>query len=363
VTTSERHLRQTGLSVVGAAGQEALRGSTVLVAGCGALGTVAAELLARAGVGTLVIVDRDLVEYSNLSRQTLYGEQDASRSTPKAEAARTRLGRIDPGIRVRAFVEDLSSTTVESLVEGVDLIVDGLDNFETRYLLNDVAIKNAIPYLYGGAVGTRGMTMPVLARGGSGESARIRWSADEATPCLRCLFPSPPAAGAVETCDSVGVLGTVTSHVASRQATEAVKLLVGDLANLDRSLWSIDAWTNQLSRLQLHLDDHDACACCGERRFDFLEAPADRIRILCGRNGVQILGDGRPVDLDRVLERLRPAGRFEVNSGVIHGVLEDARTPDGGAVTLTIFPDGRSVVEGDADPAWARGILSRFVGI
>lgn len=363
MSASDRHLRQTGLSVVGTSGQEALRRSTVLIAGCGALGSVTAELLARAGVGTLVVVDRDLVEYSNLSRQLLFDERDAARSTPKAEAARTRLGRIDPEIRVRAFVEDISSTTIESLAEGVDLVVDGLDNFETRYLVNDVAVKRRIPYLYAGAVGTRGMTMPVLPRGGSAPEARVGWTAGESTPCLRCVYPNPPAAGTVETCDTVGVLGSVTALVASRQATEAIKLLVGDSTHLDRSLWSIDAWSNQTSRLRIRLEDHEACPCCDHRRFEFLEAPPDRVRPLCGRPGVQILGDGHDVDLAGILDRLRASGRFEHRDGMVRGELEAARTADGGVVTLTIFEDGRAVVEGDSDPGWARSVLSRFVGL
>ncbi len=359
----ERHLRQTGLPVIGRAGQDALRDATVLIVGCGALGTVTAELLARSGVGTLVIVDRDLVEYSNLSRQVLFSEKDAARSTPKAEAARTRLGRIDPEVRVRAFVEDISSENVEGLTEGVDLIVDGLDNFETRYLVNDVAVKHRIPYLYAGAVGTRGMTMPVLARGGAGDGALVRWTPAEATPCLRCIYPDPPAAGIVETCDTAGVLGSVTAQVASRQVTEAIKLLVGDLQHLDRSLWSIDAWTNQTSRLRVRIEDHEECVCCGSRRFEFLDAPPDRVRPLCGKAGVQIRGDGADVDLARILERLQSSGRFERRDGVVHGELEAVRTADGHAVMLTIFEDGRAVVEGDSDPAWARGVLSRFVGL
>ncbi len=362
MSVSDRHLRQIGLSTIGAHGQEALRGSTVLIAGCGALGTVAAEILGRAGVGTLVVVDRDLVEYSNLSRQLLFATQDARRSTPKAEAARTRLGRIDPDIRVRAFVEDISSATVESLIEGVDLIVDGLDNFETRYLLNDVAIKHGLPYLYGGAIGTRGMTMPVLARGGAGASGRVQWSSEDATPCLRCLFPTPPRAGTVETCDTVGVLGTVTATVAARQATEAIKLLVGDLAHVDRSLWSIDLWANRMQRLGLETAAHPSCDCCVDRRFEFLDAPPDPARPLCGRAGVQIMGDGVDVDLQAILDRLHAVGHFEERDGVIRGVFEEVAAPDGGTVTLTLFSDGRSVVEGDSDPAWARGILARFVG-
>lgn len=339
----------------------------MFIAGCGALGTVAADLLCRAGVGTLVLVDRDVVEASNLQRQTLFTERDAERAVPKSEAARLRLGQVDSTIRVRAFVEDIAPDTVESLVEGCDLVLDGLDNFETRYLLNDVAVKHGLPYLYGGAVGTTGTTMPVLPRRGSSEptdaSTRVRFTAADATPCLRCLFPAPPAPGVLPTCDTAGVLGPVTATIAARLATEAIKLLVGDLESLDRTLRSDDFWRNDHRAMSIDDAFHPACPCCIERRFDFLDAPVERARPLCGRNAVQI----RPehpveVDLEALASRLEKAVPVNLGSGVLSVRLEEERSPSGRPVELTIFADGRVVVAGDTDPSWARGVHARFVG-
>lgn len=363
VAVPDRHHRQRLLPVVGDDGQEALRASTVFIAGCGALGTVAADLLCRAGVGTLVIVDRDVVERSNLQRQTLFTERDADRGVPKAEAARLRLGQVDAAIRVRAFVEDIAPDTIESLVEGCDLILDGLDNFETRYLLNDVAVKHGLPYLYGGAVGTTGTTMPVLPRGGAGEATRVGFADADATPCLRCLFPEPPAPGVLPTCDTAGVLGPVTATIAARLATEAIKLVVGDLASLDRTLRSDDFWRNEHRAMAIDDAFQSFCPCCVERRFEFLDGPVDRARPLCGRNAVQIRPDRAvDLDLDQLASRLGDVGAARRGDGVLAIRLDAERSPSGDPVELTIFADGRTVVAGDTDPAWARSVHARFIG-
>lgn len=340
-----------------------MRASTVFIAGCGALGTVAADLLCRAGVGTLVIVDRDVVERSNLQRQTLYTERDADRGMPKAEAARLRLGQVDAGIRVRAFVDDIAPDTIEALVEGCDLILDGLDNFETRYLLNDVAVKHGLPYLYGGAVGTTGTTMPVLPRGGAGAATRVRFTNVEATPCLRCLFPEPPAPGVLPTCDTAGVLGPVTATIAARLATEAIKMIVGDLASLDRTLRSDDFWRNEHRAMSIDDAFQPFCPCCIERRFEFLDGPVDRARPLCGRHAVQIRPE-RPVDLDlgALAARIGGAAQATLADGVLAVRIVDEQSPSGRPIELTIFADGRAVVAGDTDPAWARSVHARFVG-
>jgi molybdopterin/thiamine biosynthesis adenylyltransferase len=363
VTESDRHHRQRLLPVVGDAGQEALHDATVFIAGCGALGTVAADLLCRAGVGTLVIVDRDVVELSNLQRQTLYVEADAKRGTPKAEAARLRLGAIDPSVRVRAFVEDIAPDTVESLVEGCDLVLDGLDNFETRYLLNDVAVKHGLPYLYGGAVATGGVTMPVIPRGGAGGSTRIRFTDADATPCLRCVFPEAPPPGTLPTCDTAGVLGSATATIAARLAAEAMKLIVGDLASLDRTLRSTDLWRNEHRAMAVADAFDPSCPCCVARRFEFLDGPVDRVRPLCGRNAVQIRPD-RPADLDleELAGRLAIVGLTELRPGVLDVRLSQERSPTGHAVSLTVFSDGRTIVEGDTDPIWARSVTARILG-
>ncbi len=360
----ERHHRQRLLPMIGHEGQRALAESTILIAGCGALGTVAADLLCRAGVGRLVLVDRDVVEITNLQRQTLFTERDARRSVPKAEAARLRLGEIDGSTRVRAFVEDIASDTIEDLAEGCDLLLDGLDNFETRYLLNDLAIRDGLPYLYGGAIATGGMTMPVLARSGPGEGRRIRWTRSQATPCLRCLFPDPPEPGVVPTCDTAGVLGSVTTTIAARLSTEAIKLMVGRIDAIDRTLRRIDLWAND--HVALELDDafDPECPCCVRGRFEFLDADGPSARALCGRNAVQIrAGEGRGgVDIPVLRDRLSARGTFEIVEGVLRGTIEDERSPSNESVEITVFPDGRAIIHGDVDIAWARGIHARFLG-
>ncbi|MAC18399.1 MAG: thiamine biosynthesis protein ThiF [Phycisphaerae bacterium] len=363
-STTDRHHRQRLLPVIGDDGQRSLAASTVLVAGCGALGTVAADLLCRAGVGTLVLVDRDVVELTNLQRQTLYTERDAARSTPKAEAARLRLGQVDENIRLRAFVEDIAPDTVEELADGCDLLLDGLDNFETRYLLNDLAVKRGLPYLYGGAIGTGGMTMPVLPRSGPGVNARIRWTSDQSTPCLRCLFPDPPPPGVMPTCDTAGVLGSITATIAARLATEAIKVLVGDLESVDRTLRRDDLWKNQHHALSIDDAFDRECGCCVHRRFEFLEATGPTTRMLCGRNAVQIRSapGSEEVDLAALQSRLAARGRFELQAGMLRGVLADEVSPTGDPVAISVFPDGRIIVEGDTDTAWARGVHARILG-
>ncbi|MAD19549.1 MAG: thiamine biosynthesis protein ThiF [Planctomycetaceae bacterium] len=362
MTDPDRYRRQVRLPGIGEEGQARLGRGTVLVAGCGALGTVAADLLCRAGVGTLVIVDRDLVESTNLQRQTLFTERDAERSTPKAEAARLRLAQANSTVRIRAFVDEIDSSTIESLAAGCDLVVDGLDNFETRYLLNDFAVSQGIPYLYGAGVATEGMSMPVLSRRGPGASARIRWSESESTPCLRCLFPTPPPAGTTPTCETAGVLGSVTMTVAAHQATQAIKLLVGDVAAVDRTLRSFDLWKNANRSLDIDGAMDPDCPCCVGARYEHLHAAPAPVRILCGRNAVQIrTGDGQ-VDLDPLADRFAGLGVFERVGTSLRGRLRDERSPDGSPVSLVVFADGRAIIEGGTDPDWALGVFDRIVG-
>ena len=362
--SDHRYHRQALLPGIGERGQARLRDSTVFIAGCGALGTVAADLLCRAGVGTLVIVDRDVVELTNLQRQTLFTERDAERSIPKAEAARLRLGQANSTVRVRAFVEDIDAGTIEDLAAGCDLLLDGLDNFETRYLLNDHAVANGIPYIYGAAVATEGMTMPILPRGGPREGARIRWAEEQATPCLRCLFPEPPPPGTTPTCDTAGVLGSATAQVASHQVSQAIKLIVGDVDAVDRALRSFDLWRNEHRAMDTSAAANPECECCVHARFDFLDADPAPARMLCGRNAVQIrsvVARGS-FDLDRIEERLAAHGVFERGSASIQGVLDEERSPTGHPVSVLVFEDGRAIVEGATDVDWARGVFDRFIG-
>ncbi len=363
----DRHHRQRLLPMIGDDGQRRLAESSVLIVGCGALGTVSAELLARAGVGSLSLVDRDVVEATNLQRQTLYTEADAKAGRAKAEAARDRLREIDSSLRIRGWVDDLDAEGVRGYVGEADVVVDGLDNFETRYLLNDACVEAGVPYLYGGAVGTVGLSMTVLPATDSRAtrtSDRVRIGTEQATPCLRCVFPEPPPAGSSPTCDTAGVLGMVTAMVAARQATEAIKILVGATNRVERGLWSIDPWQGRFACVETIDRPDPACPCCGRRRFEFLEGRRRaETAVLCGRNAVQVRPASRAaLDLDSLHARLGPHGEFHRESGLIRGVLRAECGDEGDPLELTVFIDGRSIVRGTVETERARAIHARYVG-
>lgn len=345
-----RYHRQMLLRGIGEAGQEKLLGSRAVVVGCGALGTVAAELLARAGVGTVVIVDRDVVELTNLQRQVLFDEKDAREGLPKAEAAARKLMTINSGVRVEAVVADFGHRNAEKLTTGAGVILDGTDNFETRYLLNDVAVKAGVPLVYAGAVGTEGMSFTVLP----GEGA-----------CLRCVFEEPPDAGSAATCDTAGVLGPVTSMIASVQTAEALKVLLGKRGDVGRALVAVDLWANTWRRVDLKDARREDCLCCVQRRFEFLDGErATSAAKLCGRGSVQVNPPtvGARVDLDQLAQRLRPHARVEVTRFMLRGVLGNEKGEEGGLVELTVFPDGRAIVKGTTVVERAKGIYAKYVG-
>ncbi|MHC4995877.1 MAG: HesA/MoeB/ThiF family protein, partial [Planctomycetota bacterium] len=271
--SSSRYHRQTLLDGFGPEVQKRLAQSRVLVVGCGALGTVIVDALARAGVGRLRVVDRDVVEPTNLQRQVLFDEVDAESGAPKAAAAKARLGAINSRVDVEAVVADFNASNAPRLARDVDLLIDGTDNFQTRYLLNDVAVKEGLPYVYGGAVATTGTVYAVLPTPERvTELAASYIAAGAAGPCLRCIEPEPPAAGVGPTCDTVGVLGPVASLVASAQATEALKILTGQWERVNRRLLSIDVYANSYRQIDVSgAYESGACVCCGERRFEFLE--------------------------------------------------------------------------------------------
>lgn len=354
-----RYHRQMLLPMIGAQGQTRLGRGRVLLVGCGALGTVMADLLARAGVGHLRIVDRDLVEPTNLQRQTLFDEQDVAEGLPKAIAAQRRLMEINSQVAVDAQVIDVHAGNVEELIfagieesagnrsrmPNCDLILDATDNVETRYLVNDVAVKHGIPWVYGAVVGTEGRMMVI--RPGQG-------------PCLRCVFPSPPGPGELATCDTAGVLGPAVSVVASMQAAEAIKLLVGDQASVSEQMLVVDLWSNHLRMVTMREARRAECLCCGRRRFEFLDAPGGGATTsLCGRNAVQIRpARAERLDLNKLADRLSPVGRVERTPFLVRCELHD---PAG--LHLVVFPDGRLVVQGTADSSLARSVASRFVGL
>jgi adenylyltransferase/sulfurtransferase len=335
-----RYARQTVLPVIGEAGQERLLASRVTIIGCGATGTVIANHLARAGVGHLRIVDRDWVEWNNLQRQLLFDEADARNMVPKASAAATRLRAINSEIQIDGVVADLNAGNVEELIGDSDLVMDGTDNFETRYVVNDACVKLGKPWVYTGAVSTYGMSLLIRP----GES-----------PCLRCAFPDPPPPGSAATCDTAGVLGPAVSVVASVSTTEALKWLVGTREALSDGLLHVDLW--ELTWRRFKLDRKPDCPCCVQRQFPYLEVDAtSHATSLCGRNAIQItVGRGARLDLQQLAARLRPVGEVVVNAFLLK-----LKTGDH---LITIFPDGRAIIQGTTDEALARSLYARYVGL
>ncbi|MDI3327047.1 MAG: ThiF family adenylyltransferase [Alicyclobacillaceae bacterium] len=333
-----RYSRQILFAPIGASGQKRLSASRVAVVGLGALGTVLANHMVRAGVGFVRLIDRDFVEESNLQRQMLYDERDAEEGLPKAAAAARHLADFNRDVRLEPVIADLTWRNAESLLGDVDIILDGTDNFEVRYLVNDVAVKRGIPWIYGGAVAAHGVVLPVLPGDG---------------PCLRCLFPEAPAPGEAPTCDTAGVIGPVVHVVASLQGTEALKMLVGDRKAIRRRLVYLDLWENRWSETDVSRSRRPDCPCCGARRFDWLSPRTDDAVSLCGRQAIQVTL-GAPLDLERLERRLAPLGQVRRNPFLLRFQIEDKR--------LTVFPDGRVLVQGTDDPAAARSLCARYIG-
>ncbi len=369
-----RYHRQIILPGVGEAGQRRLSESTVLIVGAGALGSAIADSLARAGVGRLRIVDRDVVEWTNLQRQVLYDESDARAGLPKAEAARRKLQAINSRITIEAVVDDFNAANARSLSDGADLIMDGLDNFQTRYLLNDLAVWSGRPYIYGGAIGTGGMSMTVLPasshRNGSVPPGRIQWDDSQTTPCLRCMFPDPPPAGSTPTCDTAGVMHAAVSMVTAHQCAQAFKLLTGRVDRVDRSLWSVDLEANTTHRMQIDAARRDDCVCCGRGNFEYFDGQrGGRAAALCGRDAVQIIPSGSiDLDLDTLAGRLADHGEFTRTAHLVRGTLHHTSSDNGDGeaggspIGLTVFPNGRAMIHGVDEPDRARAIYSRYVG-
>lgn len=361
----------------GAEGQSRLARARVLVAGCGALGTVVCEQLARAGVGTLVVVDRDVVEWSNLQRQTLFSESDARRGVPKAEAAKARLAQVHAGTVVRAFVDDIHGGNARKYAADVDLVVDCLDNFETRYALNDCAVERGIALVYGGAVAMRGMAAALLPVTGAGGSGLVRWERARATPCLRCLAPEAPAPGEVETCDTAGILAAAASVTAAIEASLAIRLVAEGAAHVPASLVRFDLASLAFSSSSLACARDEGCPCCAARRFEFLAdglGTAQRWRVLCGRGAVE-LALGAPLDgraLSQVVAKLSATGaaRHE-RHGATDVVTAEIKTEQGAAGALSsleialLSSDAGTlaIVSGTTDPERARSIVARYLGV
>ena len=336
--SGSRYARQEILGVIGRAGQEALGRSTVLVLGCGALGSVQAELLARAGVGRLILVDRDVLELHNLQRQLLFDEQDVRERLPKASAAARRLRAVNSEITIEAVVTDVTASSVVDLVRSCDIVIDGTDNFETRYVLNDAAVQAGKPWIYGGVLGTDGTVMAVRPPEG---------------PCLRCVFPNPPDAHELPTCETRGVLNTAVVWVAALQVTEALKLLVKAPA-ADFKLQALDVWRGSVRSVAVQRDE--TCICCAQRRFEFLSGErGSSSTVFCGRNAVQVTPESKTApDFAGLRERLSPLGSVTVNGLVLEFTCGEQR--------MVVFPDGRVLVMGTTDAAAARSMVAKYLG-
>jgi molybdopterin/thiamine biosynthesis adenylyltransferase len=335
----ERYSRQILYRGIGAEGQNRLAAARVAIVGCGATGSALASLLARAGVGTLRIIDRDYVEPSNLQRQSLFDEKDAAESLPKAVAAARKISAFNSEIIAEPRVADLVPRNIEVLLEEMDVILDGTDNFETRYLLNDYAVKMSLPWIYAAAVGSYGVTLNVLP----GKTA-----------CLACIFPDTPR-GMVETCETSGILNTAVNLIASVAATEAVKILLGGEAvgRLRQTLWSFDVWNNEVAEIAAGKPRAD-CRACAKRDFIYLAGEGHPHITMCGRNSVQIHERSRPIDFAEMQRRLEAHGVVRCNEFVLKFWQEPFE--------MTLFPDGRAIIKGTTDTGVARSLYARYVG-
>ncbi|MGH9356108.1 MAG: ThiF family adenylyltransferase [Terriglobia bacterium] len=332
----DRYSRQTLFPPIGREGQAKLRTERALILGCGALGTAQAMLLARAGVGDLRVVDRDYVETSNLQRQAIFDESDAAQRLPKAVAAERKLRLINSDIKVTGIVADAYSGNIEELIAGASLVLDGCDNFETRFLLNDAAVKHNIPWIYGAVVGSYGVTLTVLPG---------------RTACLACALPELPR-GLGETCDTAGVIGPAVNWVASMQTAEALKILTGSESCLHGKLMDYDIWTNRFQQVGVARDP--ACRACGKREFAHLRRRAPAHTSLCGRDAVQIrLGQPRQLDLAALERRLAGFAEVHANAYLLQCRVEQYQ--------LTVFSDGRALIKGTDDPAVARSLYARYI--
>ncbi len=336
----DRYSRQTILPGWGQEGQARLAEATAVVIGCGALGSHIASHLARAGVGRLVVADRDFVEWHNLPRQALYAEADAAAGIPKAVAAARRLREVNSLVEINEHVLDVNADTIEELISGADVVLDGADNFEVRYLLNEACVKHGIPWVYGGVLGTYGLTASILP----GE-----------TPCLHCLLGPLPPPGSVPTCETAGVLGTIVSVIAALEATEAFKILLNQREALLHSLVMVDVWNGDFERAQTQRGK-GLCPVCDEGRYGLLEAEQGSVTtVLCGRSAVQVAPrPAKSLDLSNLARRLEGAGQVRFNEHLLRFEVDDAQ--------FTLFRDGRAIVKGVDDPARARALYARYIG-
>ena len=337
----DRYIRQMRYPPLGEEGQRRLSRSRALVCGCGALGSMLANTLVRSGVGAVRIVDRDFVETSNLQRQVLFDEDDVAAQLPKAIAAAERLRRINSAVEIEPIVADVDHHNVEKLCEGVDVIVDGTDNFEIRFLLNDVSVKHNLPWVYGGCIGAEGQTMTVLP----GETA-----------CLRCLMQECPPPGTTPTCDTAGILAPIVGLIASIEAVEAIKILSGNRPSVSRNLTVVELWDNRIRQVDVSsLREQVDCPTCRRGEFPWLSGKeGSHTAVLCGRNAVQLTHAGVSLSLDELARQLEGVGQINRNQFLLRLKVEDYE--------LTVFADGRAIIGGTDDAATARTVYAKYIG-
>ncbi|MGH9582018.1 MAG: ThiF family adenylyltransferase [Bryobacteraceae bacterium] len=332
----QRYSRQILFAPIGESGQEKIRNTSVCIVGCGALGSFQAEALARAGVARLRLIDRDYVDYTNLQRQWLFDEDDARNETPKAIAAARRLERVNRQVALEPQVTDFTPSNAEEIVADSGIVLDGTDNFETRYLINDISVKRGTPWVYGAAIGSYGIAMPVVPGLG---------------PCFACVYPEPPA-GMQPTCDVNGVLASTTAAVASLQVAAALRIIAG-WPDFACRIQSLDVWAGTSKQVNAGAPD-PACRVCGAREFRYLEGRRRAPVSLCGRNAVQIHESARPLNLTDLAARLRPLGDVRMNDFALRMSIPN--------YDLTFFPDGRAIVKGTTDVGIARSLYARLIG-
>jgi adenylyltransferase/sulfurtransferase len=338
--SDERYSRQIRFSPIGVEGQSRISASRIALIGAGALGSVSAELLARAGAGYIRIIDRDFVEASNLQRQSLYDEQDVRLNLPKAEAAAAKLRRINSGIQIDAIVDDVNPSNVEDYIQDVDLVLDALDNFETRFVLNDACARHTRTWIYAAAVGSYGLVMPIMP----GKS-----------PCLRCMLGSLPAPGSSPTCDTAGVIGPITHIIASIQVAEALKMICGTVSSEGFCLLTYDVWTHAFKRVGLGTEGMASCPVCAEKRFDYLNGTPLRTVTLCGRNAVQLIPAVKTdLNFAEISKTIPAAGDVQFNEFL----LKCSSPP----YEVTVFRDGRAIVRGTEEASLARSVYSKLIG-
>lgn len=333
----DRYSRQIRFREIGEEGQRQLAQARVAIVGCGALGSTQAELLARAGVGFLRLIDRDYIEWSNLQRQTLYDEKDAEEFLPKAVAATAHLRAINSSIEIEPAISDLTAANADDLLEDVHLIMDGTDNFETRYLINDYALCHNIPWIYGAAVGSYGLKMPIVPG---------------KTCCLRCMVPESPS-GTQQTCETAGVLGPITTTIAALQVADALMILSGHADKLSQKLTIVDVWAGDMMQMPQPQPSPD-CPACGRKEFTYLTGKRRPPIGLCGRNAVQIYDRERHLDLQELAKRLEAVGTVKVNDFALRAQID--------SYDITVFPDGRAILKGTTDIGIARSLYAKYIG-